>query len=240
MPFGGEHDRALGRDGVLPLLLQWGCVQGHSSCRGNPCHPTQGGHSPECPANTSWHPHKGSYHRDDCGAPIEKRPPKKFPGWKRVLHPSRPIVATGGTSPLSRGLKRRPHSWSMGWRLVWQPQTEEPGVSTTQPEAPLPTNKMEAIWQVMLPPGFIRVTACLQRDQSMEGLCIVPLDLLMIEVISVPAVAMMSTSCIMRDEVTGVTYMDTVATSVGRVTLSGSKQETLAQGPTIQDITDLV
>ena len=44
----------------------------------------------------------------------------------------------------------------------------------------------------------------------------------------------------MRDEVMGVTYMDTVTTSVGRVTLSNPKQETSAQGPTIQDITDLV
>ena len=34
--------------------------------------------------------------------------------------------------------------------------------------------------------------------------------------------------------------MDTVTTLVGRVTLSGPKQETLAQGPTIQDVTDLI
>ena len=73
----------------------------------------------------------------------------------------------------------------------------------------------------------------------MEGVCKVPLDPLMIEVILVPAVAMMSTSHIMRDGVTGVTYMDTVTTSVGRVTLSDPELETLAQGPTIQDITDL-
>ena len=62
----------------------------------------------------------------------------------------------------------------------------------------------------------------------------------MIEVILAPAVAMMSTSCIMRDEVLGVTYMDTVTTLVGRVTLSSPKQETSAQGLTIQDIMDLV
>ena len=74
----------------------------------------------------------------------------------------------------------------------------------------------------------------------MEGVCEVPLDPLTIEVISVPAVATMSTSCIMRDEVTGITYMDTVTTLVGRVTLSSFEQETSAQGPTIQDITDLV
>ena len=50
----------------------------------------------------------------------------------------------------------------------------------------------------------------------------------------------MSISCIVKDEVTGVTYMDTVTTSVGQVTLSAPRQEALAQGPTIQDIMDLI
>ena len=36
-----------------------------------------------------------------------------------------------------------------------------------------------------------------------------------------PGVATMSASHIVKDEVTGVTYMDTVTTSVGRVALSG-------------------
>ena len=93
---------------------------------------------------------------------------------------------------------------------------------------------------MMLPPGFLGVTACLQRAKLTEGVCKVPQDPLMIEVISVPAVATISTSHIVRHEVTGVTYMDTVTTSVGRVTLSGPKQETSAQGPMIQDVTDLV
>ena len=73
-----------------------------------------------------------------------------------------------------------------------------------------------------------------------RGMQSIPRPNYMIEVILAPAVAIMSTSHIVRDEVTGVTYMDTVTTSVGRVTLSSPKQETLAQVPTIQDITDLV
>ena len=171
---------------------------------------------------------------------MEKRPPNKFPGWEKVLHPSRPMVATGQIPPLSRGPRLRPCSWSSGGRMVWTPWTEELGVMTTQPEPSLPTEESGIIWQVTLPPGFLGVTACLQRDQLTEGICKVPQDPLMIEVILVPAVAMMSTSHIMRDEVTGVTYMDTVTTSVGRVTLSSPKQETSAQGPTIQYVTDLV
>ena len=62
----------------------------------------------------------------------KKRPPNQFPGWEKVLHPSRPIVTTGETLPLSRGMKQRPHSQSPGGGLVWQPQTKEKGVSTIQ------------------------------------------------------------------------------------------------------------
>ena len=44
-------------------------------------------------------------------------------------------------------------------------------------------------------------------------------------VLTGPTVVTMSTSCIVKDEVMGVTYMDTVTTSVGRITLSGPKQK---------------
>ena len=47
-------------------------------------------------------------------------------------------------------------------------------------------------------------------------------------------------SHIVRDKVTGATYMDTVTTLVGWVTLSAPGLETLAQGPTIQEVMDLI
>ena len=86
-------------------------------------------------------------------------------------------------------------------------------------------------------PGFIRVTACLQRDQSLEEVCEVPPDPLRMAVVLGPAVATMSTSCIVKDE---VTYMDTMTTLVGQVTLSGPRQEALVQGPIIEDVTHLM
>ena len=63
---------------------------------------------------------------------------------------------------------------------------------------------------------------------------------LAVGVMSAPGVATMCTSCIIKDKVTGVTYMDTATTSVGRVALSGPEQETPAQGPQIEDVTDLI
>ena len=75
---------------------------------------------------------------------------------------------------------------------------------------------------------------CLQRDKSLEEVCEVPLDPLRMAVLSGPAMVTMSTSCIVKYEVTGVTYMDTLTTLMGQVTLSGPRQEALAQGSTIQ------
>ena len=48
----------------------------------------------------------------------------------------------------------------------------------------------------------------------------------------------MSSSCIVKDELTGVTYMDTVTTSIGMVTISGPGLEALCTGPAIEDIMD--
>ena len=92
----------------------------------------------------------------------------------------------------------------------------------------------------MLPPGFTRVTACLQRDQSLKEVCKVPQNLLRKVAVLAPTVASMSTSCIIKDKATGVTYMDTVTTLVGQVTLSSPKQKASTQGTIIEDITDLM
>ena len=92
----------------------------------------------------------------------------------------------------------------------------------------------------MPPPGFMGVTTCLQKDPSLEKVFEVPHDPLRVAAVLVPTVATMSASCTIRDKAAGVTYMDTVTTSVGQVATSGPKQEALTQGPIIEDITDLV
>ena len=91
----------------------------------------------------------------------------------------------------------------------------------------------------MLPHGFGEVTMCLQRDQSPEEVCEVSPGLQGMAAVLGPAMVTMSTSCMVKDEVMGVTYMDTVTTSMGQVTLSGPRQEALVWRPIIEDITDL-
>ena len=168
----------------------------------------------------------------------EKRPPNKFPGLEKVLRLSRPVVAAGEIPPLPRGPKRRPHNWSMGEGLVQIPRTEEQCALTTQSESPSPSKEWEIASQATQPPGFAGVMACLQRNQLPEGAS--DPDILSMSVLTGPTIATMSTSQGVKDEVMGVTYMDTVTTLVGRVILSGPKQEASTQGPTIQDVTDLI
>ena len=60
------------------------------------------------------------------------------------------------------------------------------------------------------------------------------------EVMAEPVVAMMCTTHIVQDETMGVTYMDTVTTSMGRVALGNSHMVAHPQGPTIEDITNLL
>ena len=112
-------------------------------------------------------------------------------------------------------------------------------MQVTKSEPLSPTRELEVVQQVTLPPGFTGVTACLWRDQSPE-VYEVPQDSLRMAAVLAPTVATMSTSCIVKDKVMGVTYMDTVTTSVGWVAISGPKQEAPTQGPIIEDITDLL
>ena len=81
---------------------------------------------------------------------------------------------------------------------------------------------------------------CLRRDEPLEEAYEAFPNPVVVGVMSAPGVATMSMSHIVKDKVTGVIYMDTVTTSVGRVALSDPEQETPAQGPKIEDVMDLI
>ena len=113
-------------------------------------------------------------------------------------------------------------------------------MTTTLQETPLTTQELEVVMQATPPSSFLGVTACLRRHQSPGKAHKVSPDPLMVGVMFDPGVVTMSASHIVKDEVTGITCMDMVTTSVGRVALSGPEQHTSAQGPKIQDIIDLI
>ena len=66
----------------------------------------------------------------------------------------------------------------------------------------------------------------------------VPVGTMPIGLVATPGISHVSSSCIMKDEITCITYMDTVTTSIGRVTISSPDPEAFPTGPTIKDVTD--
>ena len=88
-------------------------------------------------------------------------------------------------------------------------------------------------------PGFLEVTSCLRDPLSKEILDTTPVQVA-VGMMTAPGVATMSASHVVLDEATGVTYLDMVTTSVGRVTLSSPVAKIAALGPEIEDVTDII
>ena len=167
-------------------------------------------------------------------------PQNWFPRWKEVLRSSRLVIAARQIPPIPQGSKQRPHSRSSGERMVrCQWAGEGLKVQSTKSEPTSPMKVLEIAQQVTPPLGFLGVMACLWKNPSPERAHEAPPDPLWIAAVMESTLATMSANCILKDEATGVTYMDTITTSVGWVALSGCNQGTPAKGPIIEDITNL-
>ena len=79
------------------------------------------------------------------------------------------------------------------------------------------------------------VTACLK---ALEGSQEVPMDTLSIGLVMMLGLSSVSSSSVVQDDATDLTYLDTVTTSVGRVILSSADPNISSTGPIIEDITD--
>ena len=88
-------------------------------------------------------------------------------------------------------------------------------------------------------PGFLEVTSCLRDPSPEEVLDTTPIPVA-VGMMTAPGVVNMSASHVVLDEATGVTYLDTVTNSVGRVTLSSPGGKIPMLGPKIEDVTDLI
>ena len=167
--------------------------------------------------------------REASQGPAMERKSPKLPRWEKVLHPSWPVVPTGqlphpSKSPEQTHLLMADCNWHTKMAPI---------------EAPSHVQELEAAQWWTPTPGFLEVTACL-RGQLLEEVSEAPLGPFAMGMMTAPGVVTMSASHVIRDEVTGATYLDMVTTLVGRVTLSGPEREIPAQGPTIEDVMDLV
>ena len=80
--------------------------------------------------------------------------------------------------------------------------------------------------------------ACLCTPELVEVDLEAPVGTMPIGLVATPGISSVSSSWIVKDKIMGITYIDTITTSVGRVTISGPDPEAFPTGPTIEDITN--
>ena len=159
----------------------------------------------------------------------QERKCPKFPRLQKVLHPSWLVVVVG----------KPPHpSRSPEWTYLLEATRDQP-TKKAPIETPSPAQGLEVAHQWKPTPSFVDVTTCLRSQSSKEVLETPPIPVVM-GMMAAPGVATMSTSCVVWDETTGATYLDTVTTSIGRVALSVPEDEAIALGPKIEDVMDLL
>ena len=126
-------------------------------------------------------------------------------------------------------------------QLSWMIPIKLPASPPRTPTPPKPSSPAQALVSVWLPTllhGFSGVTACLQMPELVEVDLEAPIGTMPIGLVVTPGISSVSTSHIVKDKVTGITYMDTITTSVGRVAISGPDPEASPTGPMIEDITN--
>ena len=153
--------------------------------------------------------------------PLEEptTPQNQFPSWRKVLHPSQSVATARKASLALSKLRWRHHHQSSGEKRAQCQRVEEHLHVKWAEQDSLSPKSPEPMQEVALPPGFKEVMACLQRDLSPVTAFKAPLESMQPEVMVEPMVAMVCVSCIMQDKATGITYMETVTTSVGQVAL---------------------
>ena len=169
---------------------------------------------------------------------LEEKAPK-FLGWEKVLYPSQPVVDARDIPQLTR-TPRLKVGWSQFSWMIPIKQPVSPLRTPTLLQLSLPTQALALVWLPTPPHGFSGVTDCLCTPELIEVDLDVPVGAMPIGLVVTPGISSVSSSCIVKDEFTDITYMDTITTSIGRVTLSDPDPEAYSTGPTIEDITDWV
>ena len=169
--------------------------------------------------------------------PVPEERAPKFVGWEKVLHPSQPVVAARDIPQPTRTPRLK-----VGMSQFPQMIPIKPPVSPLRnPTPPQPSPLMQALALMQpptLPHGFSGVMACLHTPELVEVDLKAPVGVMPIGLLATHGISSVSSSHIVKEKIMGITYMDTVTTSIGRVTISVPGLEAFPTGPTIEDITD--
>ena len=169
--------------------------------------------------------------------PVPEGRALKFVGWEKVLHPSQLVVAAGDIPGPTRTPRLNVGSSQISQMIPIKLPVSPPRTPTPPQPSPL-TQALVLMWPLTLPCGSSGVMACLHTPELVEVDLKAPVGIMPIGLLATPGISSVSSSHIVKDELMGITCMDTITTSVGRVTISGPGLEAFPTGPIIEDITD--
>ena len=174
---------------------------------------------------------------DTAGTPEvspTSEPVLKYDNWGTVLHPSQPMVTVGVLPSPTPMPKLRGKSWVLSQKT---PVTLPPCLSKTPlpPTSSPPAKALALARPPTLPQGFAEVAACLKTPELVEVGEETPIGPMSIGLVATPSISSVSSTWVMKDDMTGLVYMDTVTTSVGRVVL-GMDPATPSDRPVIKEI----
>ena len=138
----------------------------------------------------------------------------KYAGWEMVLHPSQPVHITR-EMPLPTSV---PKPKGRSWVLSRTTPAALPSCLLRTPPVPMssPLSKALALVRPPTPPrGFTDVTSCLKVPEFVEIDSDTPVGPMSIGLVATPGISSVSSTRVMKDNTTGLVYMDTVTTSVG-------------------------
>ena len=92
---------------------------------------------------------------------------------------------------------------------------------------------------IVPPPGFKEIAQSLTRDQPSPVTIEAPQEVRPPNLLVGPTMAILSATQISQDEVTVITYMDTITTSVGWVALENTHMVANLREPVLEDVTDI-
>ena len=137
-----------------------------------------------------------------------------------MLHPSQPVVAAREMLQPTRTTKWKARSHQLSQMI----HMESPfhSLEAPSPPKPLPPAKALVLIRPHTPPcSFAGVMACLCTPELMELDQEVPVGTLSMGLVMAPGISSISSSCMVKDEATGLMYVDTITTSIGRIVISG-------------------
>ena len=144
------------------------------------------------------------------------------------------MVATGETPQPTAMLRAKRRALQLTRTISISPPPKPPKAALP-PRSPPPARTLALVRLPTPPRGFAGVVACLKTPELVEVDQGMPVGTMSIGMVSNPGLLSISSSQVVKDDTTGLVYLDTVMTSIGRMVLGSTES---GEGPTTQDIMD--